>query len=126
MTRDQQRLADYLAHILEAIERIGQYTEDLSKVVFLDDQMAQDAVIRNIEIIGEASNNIEKHYPEFAATHPELPLHLPTRCAMRWPTAISRLTWKSCGILSMPICQGCIDRYGKLFKACPVTTTTMG
>jgi len=27
MTRDQQRFADYLAHILEAIERIDQYTE---------------------------------------------------------------------------------------------------
>ncbi len=36
--------------------------------------MAQDAIIRNIEVIGEASNNIEKHYPEFAATHSELPL----------------------------------------------------
>lgn len=29
MSRDQQRLADYLAHILEAIERIGHYTEDM-------------------------------------------------------------------------------------------------
>ncbi len=36
--------------------------------------MAQDAVIRNFEIIGEASHNIEMHYPEFAADHPELPL----------------------------------------------------
>ena len=42
--------------------------------MFLDNPMAQDAVIRNIEIIGEASNNIEKHYPEFAAANPELPL----------------------------------------------------
>jgi uncharacterized protein with HEPN domain len=36
--------------------------------------MTQDAVIRNFEIIGEASHNIETHYPEFAAAHPELPL----------------------------------------------------
>jgi uncharacterized protein with HEPN domain len=36
--------------------------------------MAQDAVIRNLEIIGEASHNIERDYPEFAAAHPELPL----------------------------------------------------
>ncbi|MDN5923883.1 MAG: DUF86 domain-containing protein [Xanthomonadales bacterium] len=34
----------------------------------------QDAVIRNIEVIGEASNNVEKRYPEFAADHSELPL----------------------------------------------------
>jgi uncharacterized protein with HEPN domain len=31
-------------------------------------------VIRNIEIIGEASNSIAKHYPNFVARHPELEL----------------------------------------------------
>lgn len=74
MSRDLQRLPDYLAHILEAIERIDRYTEDMNELAFLDNEMAQDAVVRNFEIIGEASNNIEKHYPEFAAAHPELPL----------------------------------------------------
>lgn len=73
MIRDQQRLVDYLAHILEAIERIGRYTEGLDDVAFLDNELVQDAVIRNIAIIGEASNNIEKRYPEFAAAHSELP-----------------------------------------------------
>ncbi|MDD5036378.1 MAG: DUF86 domain-containing protein [Methylococcaceae bacterium] len=71
MSRDQQRLADYLAHILEAIDR---YTGDMDEVVFLNNSLVQDAMIRNFEIIGEASNNIEKHYPEFAATHPEFAL----------------------------------------------------
>ena len=74
MSRDQQRLADYLAHILEAIERIERYVEDMAELAFLDNQLVQDAVIRNFEIIGEASNNIEKHYPTFATEHPELPL----------------------------------------------------
>ena len=74
MSRNEQRLADYLAHILEAIERIDCYTEDMSEMAFLENQMAQDAVIRNFEIIGEASHNIETHYPEFAVAHPELPL----------------------------------------------------
>ena len=70
MTRDQQRLADYLSHILEAIERIDRYTEDMDELGFLNNQLVQDAVIRNFEIIGEASNNIEKHYPDFATDHP--------------------------------------------------------
>lgn len=74
MSIDQQRLVDYLAHILQSIERINAYTEDMDEVKFLDNQMVQDAVIRNFEIIGEASNNIEKHYPEFSAAHPELTL----------------------------------------------------
>lgn len=74
MSRDKQRLADYLEHILEAIERINCYTKPMDERQFMENLMAQDAVIRNFEIIGEASYNIEKHYPEFAAAHPELPL----------------------------------------------------
>lgn len=74
MSRDKQRLLDYLGHILEAIERIDRYTQDLNETVFLQSEMAQDAVIRNLEIIGEASHNIEVHYPAFAAAHSELPL----------------------------------------------------
>jgi uncharacterized protein with HEPN domain len=74
MTRDQQRLADYLTHIQVAIERIHRYVEDIDEVAFLHSEMTQDAVIRNFEIIGEASHNIEQDYPTFAAEHPELPL----------------------------------------------------
>lgn len=76
MTRDPQRLSDYLAHIREAIERIDRYTHEIDEVGFLNQPMLQDAVIRNIEIIGEASHNIEKRYPAFCADHPDLPLSL--------------------------------------------------
>jgi uncharacterized protein with HEPN domain len=41
---------------------------------FLANELIQDAVIRNFEIIGEASHNIEAYYPAFAESHPELPL----------------------------------------------------
>jgi uncharacterized protein with HEPN domain len=74
MSRDQQRLVDYLAHILQAIERIGRYTELMDELTFLNNELVQDAVIRNFEIIGEASNKVERHFPDFAASHPELPL----------------------------------------------------
>ena len=46
----------------------------LDELAFLHSEIVQDAVIRNFEIIGEASRNIERHHPEFAAAHPELPL----------------------------------------------------
>ena len=36
--------------------------------------MIQDAVIRNFEIIGEASKNVERVAPEFVSAHPDLPL----------------------------------------------------
>ena len=74
MTRDPQRLSDYLNHILEAIERIEEYVSELDEMAFLGNKLVQDAVIRNFEVIGEASNNIEKRFPEFVAAHPELPL----------------------------------------------------
>ena len=74
MTFDSQRVTDYLDHILEAVERIEEYVSDLDEFGFLNNKLVQDAVIRNFEIIGEASNNIEKRHPEFVDRHPELPL----------------------------------------------------
>ena len=73
MTRDQPRLADYLVHITEAIERIARYTKGMNEAAFLNNELVQDAVIRNLEIIGEASNKIEKNYPDFSNKHPEIP-----------------------------------------------------
>lgn len=60
--------------MLQAIERIGRYTEDLDEVAFLQNELVQDAVIRNLEILGEAGNNIRRYFPQIAAQHPELPL----------------------------------------------------
>ena len=70
----QERLSDYLVHILQAIERIQRYTRGMTEAKFIEDELTQDAVIRNLEVIGEASNNIQKRFPAFAAAHPELPL----------------------------------------------------
>lgn len=74
MTRHPQRLADYLSHILEAIERIRGYVLGMDEAAFKASQLVQDAVIRNLEVIGEASKCVEKHHPDFSAAHPELPL----------------------------------------------------
>ena len=71
---DTARLFGYLTHVLQAIYRIQSYTEELDEVAFLQNEMAQDAVIRNLEVIGEASRNIRQRYPAFADAHPELPL----------------------------------------------------
>lgn len=67
------RVPDYLAHILHAIERIERYTADMDELGFLGSELVQDAVIRNIEIIGEASNNILRVDPDFAARHEDIP-----------------------------------------------------
>jgi len=67
------RVTDYLRHILNAIERIDRYTTDMNEAGFLANELVQDAVIRNIEIIGEAANNIQRVDAAFAAHHDEIP-----------------------------------------------------
>ena len=74
MSAATRRLPDYLQRIIEAIERIQRYAEDMDELGFAQHQMVQDAVIRNFEIIVEASRNIERSNPGFVADHPELPL----------------------------------------------------
>lgn len=51
---------DYLAHIKEAVKRTSLYTEKMTYEEFLGDIKTQDAVIRNIEIIGEAVKNLSE------------------------------------------------------------------
>ena len=60
----------YLHHILEAISQIEIYTADLSYEKFLQDRLLQDGVVRQLEIIGEASRNLSS---EFRDQHFEIP-----------------------------------------------------
>jgi uncharacterized protein with HEPN domain len=49
---------DYLDDIREAIARIEQYTDGYDFGSFLEDLRTQDAVVRNLEVIGEAAKSI--------------------------------------------------------------------
>jgi len=48
----------FLKHILDAIDLIDDYLKDKSYEEFEENRMLQDAVIREIEIIGEATKNL--------------------------------------------------------------------
>ena len=58
MSRHRLRVVDYLEHILEATRRIEDYCQAMNQDDFLSNRLVQDAVIRNFEIIGEASRNV--------------------------------------------------------------------
>lgn len=74
MRRQQPlRTAEYLQHMAQAIDNIQNYTAGMDGAGFKVDRKTQDAVIRNLEIIGEACNNVAKNDPAFAQSHPELP-----------------------------------------------------
>jgi len=72
--RHPERVEDYLGHIAQAIERASSYLQPLPDFeAFQNHQQVQDAVVRNIEIIGEAVNKINSVAPDFINQHPELP-----------------------------------------------------
>lgn len=61
MSRDYRL---YLEDILEAVEKIGRYLQGVSFQEFGGDSMRVDAVLRNLEIIGEAVKNIPSEVRE--------------------------------------------------------------
>lgn len=66
MSRDHQV---YLEDIVEAIQRVQSYSQGLSLEQFSKDPKTMDAVVRNLEIIGEAVKKI----PEaLRAQHPDV------------------------------------------------------
>ncbi|MCR6692705.1 MAG: DUF86 domain-containing protein [archaeon YNP-LCB-003-016] len=60
----------YLKHILEAISNIEKFVEGLTKEDFLENVEKQYAVVRGLEIIGEATKNLSR---ELKAKHREIP-----------------------------------------------------
>lgn len=65
-----RRDADYLGDIAEAMRRIIAYTASLTYEGFLDDTKTQDAVIRNLQVIGEA---VKRLSPAMRKACPSLP-----------------------------------------------------
>jgi len=59
----------YLEDILEAIRKARNYTEDLSHEKFPQGGKTKDAVVRNLEVIGEAARKISE---DIRSAHPEV------------------------------------------------------
>jgi uncharacterized protein with HEPN domain len=60
----------FIEHILECIELIEGYVENVTKDAFLNSVQLQDAVMRRIEIVGEAAKNIPQ---EIKDRYPGIP-----------------------------------------------------
>lgn len=58
----------FVIDILEAIQKIEAYTRQIDFEGFMKDEKTKDAVLRNLEVIGEAVKNIperlKERYPE--------------------------------------------------------------
>jgi len=59
----------FLADIVEAIDEIEDFTSGMDFTEFLNDRKTRKAVVKNIEIIGEAAKNVPD---EIKTRHPEI------------------------------------------------------
>jgi uncharacterized protein with HEPN domain len=73
VSKDDLTAGDFIGHILEAADRVLHYTKGMSREEFFADTLKQDAVIRNVEIIGEATNNLLEADPSIAGKYPSIP-----------------------------------------------------
>jgi len=60
----------YLSDIWESIIAIEEYTQPITEEDFYENRQAQDAIVRRLEIIGEAVKNIDD---DFRKNYPEIP-----------------------------------------------------
>ena len=60
----------FVKHILESIGCIEKYAENLDKKHFVSNKLVQDAVIRRLEIIGEAAKNLPQSFKD---KHKDIP-----------------------------------------------------
>jgi len=67
---EPRNISAYLKHILDSIDAINQYLEDVDRSEFKDNQLLQDGVIRQLEIIGEA---VKKLPETLRNKHPDVP-----------------------------------------------------
>jgi uncharacterized protein with HEPN domain len=76
LNRPAESLTDLLDDIASAIREIEAFTADMDEIAFLDDRRTQLAVAFSFVIIGEAARSILRNHPEFARSHPAIPLGL--------------------------------------------------
>jgi len=67
------RAQEYVEHMQEACTRISRYIAGKSADDFLADTLIQDAVTRNLEILGESSKQLRNVLPDAQERFPGLP-----------------------------------------------------
>ncbi len=60
----------YVVDMLRAIEKIEHFTEGFDLASFSGSELVVDAVLRNLEVLGEAARNVPE---EVRKAHPEIP-----------------------------------------------------
>ena len=91
MSRD----ASYITDILQAAHLIETFVEGIEKAAYEDDLMCPSAVVRQLEIIGEATKRLSE---AFKASHPQIPWRNMTGMRDILIHALITLIWMKSGM----------------------------
>ena len=84
----------YVEDMIDFAERVMSYTEGLDQKTLVDDALRYDAVLRNLELIGEAATHVPD---DVRAAHPEVPwraiVGLRNRLAHGYLSISDRVVW---------------------------------
>ena len=84
----------YIVDMIEFAEKVLAYTKDVDQDTFVADPLRYDAVLRNLELIGEAATHIPGHV---RAAHPDVPwraiVGLRNRLAHGYLTISDSVVW---------------------------------
>lgn len=84
----------YIADMIEFAEKVLAYTKGVDQDTLVADPLRYDAVLRNLELIGEAATHVPDHV---RAAHPEVPwraiVGLRNRLAHGYLTISDRVVW---------------------------------
>ncbi len=84
----------YIADMIEFAEKVLAYTKDVDQDTLVADPLRYDAVLRNLELIGEAATHIPGHV---RAAHPDVPwraiVGLRNRLAHGYLTISDHVVW---------------------------------
>jgi len=91
-----RRDTDHVADIVNAARRVCKYLLEVDKTQFDEDLIVQDAVIRQLLIVGEATKRLPA---EFRVAHPDVPGTTWPPCAISSCTHTIEWTWEKSGAL---------------------------
>jgi len=92
----------YLLDMLLATRKVQQFTQGVTWNQFRGDELLQNAVMRLIQIVGEAARKVS---PEFKQAHPEIPWQGSSGCTTGWCTTIFASSRAAFGRSSKKTCR---------------------
>ena len=89
--------AVYIKHIIESIEKIERFILDLDFDEFREDDLVLSATVRELEVIGEASNKLSV---EFKKAHTNIPwdniINMRNRLIHEYFGVDEKIVWDTC------------------------------